>query len=108
VTASDFSPVAKLSELPEGAPYGAQLPSGERVCLVRVGEQVFAFEDRCSHAEFPLTAGEMVGEYTIECALHGARFDIRDGSVVDLPATDPLTCYEVKVENGSVWLRKPR
>ncbi|GBD32021.1 MAG: (2Fe-2S)-binding protein [Gemmatimonadales bacterium] len=106
--ASDFVRVAELSEIPEGTPYGAQLPDGERVCLVRVGDQVFGFEDRCSHAEFPLTAGEMVDQYVIECALHGARFDVRDGSVVELPATDPLICYEVKIENGSVWLRKRR
>lgn len=103
---SEFKRVANLSDLPEGAPHGVQLADAERVCLVRVGEQVFAFEDRCSHAEFPLTAGEMVDDFVIECALHGARFDVRDGSVVDLPATEPLSGYEIKLEDGSVWLRR--
>lgn len=104
----DFVRVAELAQLPNGAPHGVQLPNGERVCLVRVGNEVFGFEDRCTHADFPLSAGEMVDDYVLECALHGARFDVRDGSIVDLPATEPLSCYEVKVENGSVWLRKRR
>lgn len=103
---NEFKSVARLSDLPEGKPHAASLSDAERLCLVRVGEQVFAFEDRCSHAEFPMSAGDMVDDYLIECALHGARFDIRDGTAVELPATEPLSRFEVKIEDGTVWVRR--
>lgn len=101
----DFQKVASLNDLPEETPVGIEMENGSNVCLVKVRGEVFAFENRCSHAEFPLTDGEMVDDYVIECGLHGAQFDVRTGEVLELPATDELACYDVRVEGGDVWVR---
>ena len=100
-----FERVATLDELPEDTPVGFELDAGTEVCLVKVRGQVFAFENRCTHAEFPMADGEMVEDFVIECGLHGAQFDVRSGEVLELPATDPLPCFDVKVEDGEVFVR---
>ncbi len=100
-----FEKVAVMADLPEGTPVAVQLGGGEAVCLVRVGDEVFACEDRCSHAEFPMSDGEMVDDYVIECGLHGAQFDIRTGGVLELPACEDLQMYEVKVARDDVLVK---
>ena len=104
---SAFQRVAALTELREGRPHGCTLPDGRGVCVVRVGTDVFALEDRCSHAEFPLSDGDMVDDLVIECPLHGARFDLRSGTVLEAPADEPVPTYEVRVSNGAVWVKIP-
>jgi len=65
----------------------------------------YALEDRCSHEDFELSAGEFdAEEATIECALHGAKFDVRDGRALCPPAYEPVRRYPVKVEDGAVWV----
>ncbi|UCG86283.1 MAG: non-heme iron oxygenase ferredoxin subunit [Gemmatimonadota bacterium] len=102
---ADLQRVSRVDELDEGVPFGVELKNGEQICLVKVDREIFAISNICSHAEFPLSDGEMVDDYVIECGLHGAQFDIRDGGVIELPATEPLCCYEVRVEDGEVWVR---
>jgi len=97
-----------VDELDEGRPVGVQLAGGEQVCVVRVGGEIFAFENQCTHAEFPMSDGEMVDDYVIECCLHGAQFDVRDGSVLEAPAEEPLPMFEVEAKDGGVWLRRRR
>ena len=101
----DFESIVSVDALPDGAPLAVQLKNGERICLVRANGRVYAFEDQCPHAEFPMSDGEMVDDYVIECALHGAQFDVRSGEVLELPATNDLSTYDVKLEDGTVWVR---
>ena len=69
----------------------------------------YALEDRCSHEDFELSAGAFDGgEATIECVLHGARFDVRDGRALSAPAYAPVVTFPVKVEDGGVWTRDDR
>lgn len=69
----------------------------------------YALEDRCSHEDFELSAGTFDGdEATIECVLHGAKFDVRDGRPLSAPAYTPVVRFPVKVEDGSVWTRDDR
>lgn len=69
----------------------------------------YALEDRCSHEDFELSAGNFdADEPTIECVLHGAKFDIRDGRPLCAPAYAPVTKFPVKVENGTIWTRDDR
>ena len=63
------------------------------IAVVRVGDEVFAIEDVCSHAEVPLSEGEVDG-CTIECELHGSRFDLRSGKPTGPPATRPVPVFE--------------
>ncbi len=101
----DFEKVAALDELPDHTPVSFELANGDEICLVKVRGEVFAFENRCTHAEFPMSDGEIVDDYVIECGLHGAQFDVRTGEVVELPATDRLPCYPVKVDKGDIWVQ---
>jgi 3-phenylpropionate/trans-cinnamate dioxygenase ferredoxin subunit len=101
----DFEKVTSVDALPEGAPVRFQLSDGSGVCLVRVGQQVFAFDNRCTHAEFPMSDGEMVDDYVIECGLHGAQFDVRTGKVLELPATEDLPCFPVNIRDSEVWVQ---
>ena len=70
---------------------------------------IFALEDRCSHEDFELSAGAFDAEAaTIECVLHGAKFDVRDGRALCAPAYLPVAKFPVKVEDGAVWTRDDR
>jgi 3-phenylpropionate/trans-cinnamate dioxygenase ferredoxin subunit len=65
----------------------------------------YALEDRCSHEEFELSAGPFDAEAaTIECVLHGSRFDVRDGRALNAPAYAPVAKFPTKVEDGAVWV----
>jgi 3-phenylpropionate/trans-cinnamate dioxygenase ferredoxin subunit len=100
-----FERVALLDELDEGVPLSVDLSTDEQICLVRFNGQVYAVSNTCTHADFPLSDGEMVEDYILECGLHGAQFDVRDGSAVELPATEPVACFDVKIDAGEVWVR---
>lgn len=75
----------------------------ERIALFRIGDEVFAVGDRCSHAEASLAEGE-VFDYEVECPRHGSEFDLRTGKPLSLPATKPVPTYEVVVEDGIAFL----
>ena len=69
----------------------------------------YALEDRCSHEDFELSAGGYdAGTASIECVLHGARFDIRDGRALCAPAYEPVAKFPVKVDDTGIWTRDDR
>lgn len=77
----------------EGGPDG--------ICLVRIGESLYALVDRCSHANVPLSEGEVDPyECTVECWKHGSTFSLLDGRPQCLPATQPVQVYTVRVEGA--------
>jgi nitrite reductase/ring-hydroxylating ferredoxin subunit len=94
--------VARLADIPDPGVLGVTLPSGENVCLVRLGSLVSAFHDECPHSGMPLSEGEVVGSCELECSWHGARFDCATGAVRRGPADDPLVRYEVRVDGENV------
>lgn len=70
---------------------------------------LYALEDRCSHEDYELSPGEYDAEAgTIECLLHGARFDIRDGRALCAPAYSAVAKFPVKREHDGVWTRDDR
>ena len=70
--------------------------------------EYYALEDKCSHEDFELSAGSFdADEATIECVLHGARFDIRNGRVLCQPASADIATYVVRIENGEVYVDVP-
>jgi len=99
-----FARVASLDDLPEGALLGVVLPDGDRVCLLNDGGDVRAVGDECPHQGFALSSGELIGNGTIECVWHGARFDCRSGAVVRGPAEDALPVYEARVVGDEVFV----
>jgi 3-phenylpropionate/trans-cinnamate dioxygenase ferredoxin subunit len=66
-------------------------------------DRVYAVYDECSHAQVALSEGELDG-CTLECWLHGSRFDLRTGKPTGLPATDPVPVYPVEVRDGDVYV----
>ena len=74
---------------------------GEDICLTRVGDQVFAIGDPCTHSDASLSEGD-VTDFKIECWLHGAEFDLRTGEALTLPANIPAKTYPVTVVNDVV------
>ncbi|MDP9068235.1 MAG: non-heme iron oxygenase ferredoxin subunit [Actinomycetota bacterium] len=102
-----FAAVATLGEIPDGGVKQVSV-HGDVVGLYRVGLDVYAINDYCSHEETFLSEGEFDREeLEVECPLHGSRFNVVDGSVRILPATKPVASYPVKVE-GDVVLVGPR
>lgn len=81
---------------------GAPVPLG----VTRAGGVWFAFENNCTHEDFPLTEGMVDGE-ELECALHGARFCLRSGAVRAIPASCGIRVFPVCVEDGSVYVDLP-
>jgi 3-phenylpropionate/trans-cinnamate dioxygenase ferredoxin subunit len=69
----------------------------------------YALEDRCSHEEFELSSGNFDAvEASIECVLHGAKFDVRDGRALCAPAYSPVPKFPVKREHDAIWTRDDR
>jgi 3-phenylpropionate/trans-cinnamate dioxygenase ferredoxin subunit len=75
--------------------------NGESICVARVGDQVFAIGDTCSHSDASLSEGDII-DFKIECWLHGAEFDLRTGEALTPPATTPVKSYLVTVDGDSV------
>jgi 3-phenylpropionate/trans-cinnamate dioxygenase ferredoxin subunit len=95
--------IIEAERIPQGA--GIQIEiDDDRVALFRIGSDVYAIGDRCSHAEASLAEGEVFGT-EVECPRHGSAFDLTTGAVLSLPATKPVPVYDVKVEDGFVYLR---
>lgn len=102
---SDALRIAPLTDLPAGR--GLRVDIGDdRIALFRIGDDVYAIGDRCSHAEASLAEGELFG-YDVECPRHGSEFDVRTGEPGALPATRPVPVYETSVVDGVVYLRFP-
>ena len=74
---------------------------GRTICVARVGDQVFAIDDTCSHSEESLSEGDIT-DFKIECWLHGAEFDLRTGEALTPPAVAPIKVYPVIVDGDSV------
>lgn len=97
-----FVKVATLEEIGEGEVLAVEA-EGQAVCLARVEGEVYAFADNCSHRNFPLSNGEVdPDDCSITCEWHGARFDIRTGEALSLPATRPVPVYDCRVEEGAI------
>jgi 3-phenylpropionate/trans-cinnamate dioxygenase ferredoxin subunit len=78
--------------------------NGTPLAIVHCGDGEFrAVYDQCSHAQIALSEGEVDG-CTLECWLHGSRFDLRTGAPTGLPATEPVPVYPVEVHDGDIYV----
>lgn len=76
---------------------------GYYIVIFNVDGRYYAVEDQCTHDDDPLSEGYLDG-HQIECPRHGARFDIRTGEVLCLPAVRPIRHFDVRVEHGAVQI----
>ena len=94
--------VCGWSELADGTPRRVEV-AGRAVALVRIGEQVHAIDDTCSHAEVSLSEGDVdLDECALECWKHGSLFDLRTGEALTLPAVRPVAVHAVTLEGDDV------
>lgn len=74
--------------------------------VARADGRWFAFENNCTHEDFPLTEGLVDGQ-EVECALHGARFCLHTGAARAVPATCGIRVFPVCIEDGVVYVEMP-
>src|SRR5438045_3407569 len=100
---SDFVPVAKTSDLSD--PGLTLLEVEDRiVVLLKVGGEYFCIDDVCTHDGGPLSEGRLEN-HAIACPRHGAKFDIRTGKALTMPATQATVVHDIKIEAGQIYVR---
>jgi 3-phenylpropionate/trans-cinnamate dioxygenase ferredoxin subunit len=100
---SEFVRVANVADVPDPGRMLVEIDD-RMIALFQVAGHFYAIDDVCTHDGGPLAEGKLEG-FAIACPRHGARFDIRDGRVLSMPATQPTVAHEVKVEGDGVFVR---
>jgi 3-phenylpropionate/trans-cinnamate dioxygenase ferredoxin subunit len=96
--------VASVGDIPAGGKKIVEI-DGVEIALFNVdNQQYYAVEDICTHDGGPLAEGDIVNTYEVECPRHGARFDMRTGQALSMPAFEPVETYQVVVEDGEIHL----
>jgi 3-phenylpropionate/trans-cinnamate dioxygenase ferredoxin component len=94
--------VMKTDELSSGEARRVDV-DGHRIAVVRVGDGWYAIGDRCSHADYSLSEGDVwADECEIECPKHGSTFSLVTGEPQTLPATQRVPVYEIRVDGDEV------
>ncbi|KPK21079.1 MAG: hypothetical protein AMJ76_03685 [Dehalococcoidia bacterium SM23_28_1] len=102
---SDFIKVAETSDIPAGR-VKVVVVSDRHIALCNVDGQFYAVDDLCTHDGGSLDQGELQGD-VIECPRHGARFSVRTGKVLALPAVKALNTYPLTVEGSEIRVAVP-
>lgn len=100
---SELLRVCSTEDIPKGTAISADIGGVEVAIVHAEDDRFYAVRDECSHAAVALSEGEVEG-CTLECWLHGARFDLRTGEPLSLPATEPVPVYPVEVRDGDIYL----
>jgi 3-phenylpropionate/trans-cinnamate dioxygenase ferredoxin subunit len=94
--------IGPLADLPEGTARRIDV-GGRAVALVRIGDDVYAIGDVCSHQDISLSEGEVLcDDKQLECWKHGSAFSLETGEPESLPATRPVPVYEARVVDGQI------
>lgn len=99
----EYRKVAETAELPRGKTLCVEV-EGKEILLCHTAEGVYAVDNLCTHAEARLCEGKLKGQ-RILCPLHGAAFDVRDGSALSRPASIPLVTYPVRADEDGIALQ---
>jgi nitrite reductase/ring-hydroxylating ferredoxin subunit len=102
-------PLGPLDDLADGEMRVFEDVGEYGIVVCRVGGELYALDDNCSHADTPLSEGRLRGSY-ITCPLHGAAFDVRDGTHSGPPAWTGVPCHAVNVVDGeaAVEIQPPK
>lgn len=99
----EFVKAAKVSEVPD--PGKSTIEVDDRiVVLIHAGGAWYCIDDVCTHDGGPLGEGPLEGE-AIVCPRHGAKFDIRTGAALTMPATEPTAAHETKIDGDDVLVK---
>lgn len=97
-----FVKVAKTSDIPTGEIRSFEA-EGEFIAICNLDGRFYAIKDECTHMDYPLSNGLLDGE-TITCARHGAKFNLRTGEVLSVPAYEPVETYQLKLEGDDIYV----
>lgn len=100
-----FVEVARVGDVPLGGRISHDFEE-HTVILFNIDGEFYAIADLCTHDDGPLGEGELDG-HAIICPRHGARFDVRTGRALSLPAVTAAPSYQVKVEDGAILVESP-
>lgn len=103
-TAGEWLAACKADEVPVDDVLQCTVPGRPAIAVYNVEGEFYATADCCTHMEASLAEGTVDGD-VIECPFHGGRFHIPTGEVVSRPPVRGLTTYEVRVEDGTVYVR---
>jgi 3-phenylpropionate/trans-cinnamate dioxygenase ferredoxin subunit len=100
---TEFVPVARVADIPD--PGKAVFELGDRlVVLFHVQGRFYCLDDVCTHDGGPLGEGTLC-DHQIACPRHGAKFDIRTGDALTMPATEATIAHEVKIEGDQIFIK---
>ena len=94
--------VAGRTELPPGSRKFLDV-DGRAIALFNIDGAFYAIDDVCTHDGGPLADGELIG-CEIQCPRHGARFDVRTGRALCMPAIEPVNVYAVELRGDDVYV----
>ena len=98
-----FVKICGTDEIAAGSAVSATI-DGRQIAIVHGQDgEFYAIHDECSHAAIPLSEGEVEG-CTLECWLHGSRFDLRTGEPSGLPAIEPVAVFPVEIRDGDIYV----
>jgi nitrite reductase/ring-hydroxylating ferredoxin subunit len=103
----DWTPAVTDADLPDAKAIRVTVEETD-LFLCRIGERIYAMNNKCTHVGGPLHKGRLnaaAAQPTVSCPLHGSTFWLTDGRVIRPPATRPQTVYDTRVEGGMVEVR---
>ncbi|WP_127501460.1 non-heme iron oxygenase ferredoxin subunit [Actinoplanes solisilvae] len=98
-----FERVGPVADVAKGAVIAVELDGVDIAVVHADDDNFYAVRDECSHAAVPLSEGEVEG-CTLECWLHGSRFDLRTGEPSGPPAFTPVATYPVEIRDGDIYV----
>lgn len=103
---SELVKIATVDEVPVNDKKLVEI-DGVRIALFNLDGAFYAIEDVCTHDGGPLVEGEIVNGHEVRCPRHGARFDIRTGAALSLPAFEPTAAYDVYIQGEELFIESP-
>lgn len=101
----EFVKLGPKSEIPAGG-VKSYTHAGQEIAVCNLQGEYYAISDICTHARAKLSEGELQGS-EITCPLHGARFDVKTGKALSLPAVRPLATYQLETRGDDLWAKIP-
>lgn len=101
---SDWVEVAREDEFQQTDRKLVDLGGLNQIGLFKLSDGYFAISAWCSHQKASMVHGEII-DHELECPLHGARFCLRTGRNLSLPAVRPVRRYDLKVDGGRIFLK---
>jgi nitrite reductase/ring-hydroxylating ferredoxin subunit len=102
----DFVKVAESKDIGPSSMKAVDV-AGEKVCIINIEGNYYAIGNVCTHMGGPLNEGTLEG-FEVECPWHGSKFDVRSGQPTKPPARQPVSSYEVKMQDNNILVRKQK